>query len=325
MTQLLKGPGEQQDPTFSIDSPDLIQYQKGEPLMRMLQSTTQDFVISKSKTDPPFIFTGPESQPIFDYMRRNGVWGPMETQIFKEVCNWRCDKSKSIKSNPLVIDVGGNIGMFTLFSASMGCRVQTYEPIPGAFYFMRLSVLLNGFEDNIQTNNKAIDEGPGETVIEFHGDWGVGNIKIVDKDKDFENEKKKANNLVVKTTGLSQEIKEDVLLLKVDVEGFEDNVFKGLLPVFDEYSIENIILEVKKNRDYRYKADFLNKLRKEYIILSFKEDYSQQGLAALFVDMDCIMLSEVKADEWIPWEDIWLIKIGSPTYKKAINTLNCLK
>jgi FkbM family methyltransferase len=322
----LKGPGEQPDPTFSIDSPDLIQYQKGEPLMRMLQSTTQDFVISRTKTDPPFIFAGPESQPPVSYIRKNGIWGPMETQIFKEVLNWRCDKSKSTKVNPLVVDVGGNIGMFSLYSAALGCRVQTYEPIPGPFYFLRLSVFLNGFEDNIQTNNVAVDEEPGKTVIEMnHLDWGSANIRVMDKEKDFEIEKNKANSLVVKTTGLSQEIKEDVLLLKIDVEGFEDNVFKGLLPVFDEYSIENIVVEMKKYRDWRYKADFINKLRKNYIILNYREDYSQQGLAASFADMDCIMLSEVNADEWFPWEDLWIIKIGSPSYKKVINTLNCLK
>ena len=50
-------------------------------------------------------------------------------------------------------------------------------------------------------------------------------------------------NLTVNSVTLDHVVREDVLLMKVDVEGWEWSVFKGAGRMMREFNVENIILE----------------------------------------------------------------------------------
>ena len=50
-------------------------------------------------------------------------------------------------------------------------------------------------------------------------------------------------NLTVNSVTLDNALREDVLLMKVDVEGWEWSVFKGAARFLEEFNVENIILE----------------------------------------------------------------------------------
>jgi FkbM family methyltransferase len=289
-------------------------------LISILKDAPGEYVVGRTKTEPPFLYVGPASQPILDYIRKNGFWSPMKTQIIREMLRERCQTSLPISQNPLVIDVGANLGMHTVYSSSFGCRVMSYEPVPDAFYFLRLAVFMNGYEDRVILNEKAVDKADGESLLQIRGDWGVS-IIIPGK-----REKKEMKDVVmVQTVALSSEIKEDVLLLKIDVEGYEDNVWQGMVSILNKYNIENIIVETKKNRDFVFKVDFINELiSKSYLVLSYREDYSTQGVNRDFVDVDCYVIQNLVPEDWFPWEDLWFLKIGSPSYEKAVKTLKCL-
>jgi FkbM family methyltransferase len=288
-------------------------------LLTILKDAPGEYVVGRSKTEPPFLYAGPATQPILDYIRKNGFWSPMKTQIIKEMLRERCQPSLPGSKNPLVIDVGSNLGMHTAYSSSFGCRVMSYEPIPDAFYFLKLAVFMNGYEDRVILHEKAVDKVNGESLMQLRGDWGISIIIPGKKDK-----KEMKDIVMVQTVALSSEIKEDVLLLKIDVEGFEDNVWQGMVSILNKYNIENIICETKKNRDFVFKVDFINELTKSYLVLSYKEDYTTQGLNREFVDVDCFVIQNLQVEDWIPWEDLWFIKLGSPSYEKAVKTLKCL-
>ena len=49
--------------------------------------------------------------------------------------------------------------------------------------------------------------------------------------------------ILVPSVRLQDVIKEDVLLLKVDVEGWEWSVFKGAIDLIKNFQVENIIME----------------------------------------------------------------------------------
>jgi FkbM family methyltransferase len=48
------------------------------------------------------------------------------------------------------VDVGANIGYFTLMAAAFGCRVLALEPIPKAMSLLNYAVHLNKFSDRVQ-------------------------------------------------------------------------------------------------------------------------------------------------------------------------------
>jgi FkbM family methyltransferase len=294
-------------------------------LMKLLRDTKIEYIVTKTKTDPPFFFAGPSTQPILEFMRKNGMWAPFKVQILRNICLDRCNTSRSTKDNPLVIDVGGNVGQVALYTAAMGCNVKTYEPGHDAFHFLKLGVYLNGFERNVELNERAVDAGPGEVVISVKSDWGITVINHKMSVAEFKKMDKTEEYVTLKSVALFEEIKSDVLVLKIDVEGSEDNVIKGLIPVIGKYDIENIIMETKKMRDYSYKLDFINSMSNNYLILSYREDYSLQGVEKDFENIDCLVVKDLRHDEWIPFEDLWFIKIGSPSFEKAVKNLNCLK
>ena len=50
-------------------------------------------------------------------------------------------------------------------------------------------------------------------------------------------------NISVPSVRLEDVVKEDVLLMKVDVEGWEWSVFKGAAGLIRDYKVENVIME----------------------------------------------------------------------------------
>lgn len=53
------------------------------------------------------------------------------------------------------IDLGANIGAFTVLAASAGAFVEAYEPDPMSFEMLKLNIELNGLK-NVVTENKAV-------------------------------------------------------------------------------------------------------------------------------------------------------------------------
>jgi FkbM family methyltransferase len=66
------------------------------------------------------------------------------------------------------LDVGANIGYYALLAAAYNpsLDVLAFEPLPGAFRFLRRNVQLNGF-DQIQTRNEALADEPGTATFSF--------------------------------------------------------------------------------------------------------------------------------------------------------------
>jgi FkbM family methyltransferase len=280
-------------------------------------SNNLEYAMARSRTVPMFLFAGPIKQGIPEYMRKYGLWAPTETQIFYHACFKRCSVYKPIKSNPLVIDVGSHVGMFTIYPAAMGCRVKSYEPNTESLYYNKLSVYINGLENNVEFYQKAVGAGPGEAVMS-NDNGDLGSTYVVTDNNTI------GNNIPVPLVGLRNEIKEDVLLIKINVEGYEDEVMKGLYPILDEYNIENIKIKMKKTRDYEYKRVFINALMHDYLAINYSDDYGDYGVNRTLADMDCVVLKKLGPMAWIPWEDMWFIKKGSDSYQRALTMINCI-
>jgi len=104
-------------------------------------------------------------------------------------------------------------------------------------------------------------------------------------------------------------------LLKVDTEGYEDVVFRGMQKALEKHEISNIICETKKNNDVAYKVDFINRMIDEgYKVSSYAEHYPGDPnfwKDRLFQSFDFSMLKrlrDVNEADWIPFEDLWYQK-----------------
>jgi FkbM family methyltransferase len=83
---------------------------------------------------------------------------------------------RSIKTGSSVIDVGGNIGGFSIASAMAGAgEVHVFEPLPENFAMLQENIRLNGLEKVVRPILAAVADQPGVAVFNYkEGEAGAG-------------------------------------------------------------------------------------------------------------------------------------------------------
>jgi FkbM family methyltransferase len=123
--------------------------------------------------------------------------------------------------NPLIVDVGANAGVFSHYVHCLkhDSSFIAFEPLPKMV--QRLNELKNRTSMNMEIHQKAVSDECGEAWFETaHGYDGTSKLA---SDKEST-----GNRIRVDTTTLDAVLaSRHILLMKIDVEGFECNVIKG--------------------------------------------------------------------------------------------------
>eukprot|EP00884_Botryococcus_braunii_P020609 jgi/Botrbrau1/7231/Bobra.0021s0016.1 len=164
------------------------------------------------------------------------------------------------RNRSLVLDVGGNFGWYTLYAATLGCRVRVWEPVPRFRAFLEYGLQLNNLMTLVDVRAAVVVAKAGqkyEVLAPQQGIWGTASIGGFNIDKTlgggFPNEK-----VEVAGERLDAVVKEDVALLKIDVEGFEPDVFASASRIFKSYRVWNVVVEYSPGIYEKYKrwADY---------------------------------------------------------------------
>eukprot|EP00934_Nitzschia_sp_Nitz4_P002229 Nitzschia sp. Nitz4//scaffold676_size1792//391//1597//NITZ4_009313-RA/size1792-snap-gene-0.3-mRNA-1//1//CDS//3329556428//2229//frame0 len=195
-------------------------------------------------------------------------WGIMEHGKYYEQAlsnSFREILSNSTTGRPHVVDVGGNIGWYTLLAASLGSVVDTFEPNPENCLRICESLCLNRWEIPCKQLSPKLSDIISSASVRIH-QAGVG---LESGTALFDTKARRGNNpgggQVVtlkhipkvsegKYTDISVVSLDEVALangwyghkidiLKVDVEGFELQVFSGTKILLQEHIIKNVFLE----------------------------------------------------------------------------------
>jgi len=119
--------------------------------------------------------------------------------------------------SPRVLDLGGNIGSFTLLvhRHKPGARITAFEPGPPNIQMFQMNMLANNLpEDRIELRKMAV-AGTSGTATWFFDSANPGGSSLYEK---------KGNPVEVQIIALAQVIaegNEDIALLKIDIEGSE--------------------------------------------------------------------------------------------------------
>jgi len=185
-----------------------------------------------------------------DYISKSIInsraWEPNITNIFNNII----ENNVSVSSNHTIIDIGCNIGYFSLICAKHN-NVSNIYSVDGNstnINMLSLSCKRNGLS-NINLINKCISEKVSyfkPSNKEFAE--SVGNIGGLS----FE----ESNDMTgVISTSIDSLISENkinrVLIMKIDIEGGELNALKGAIHTLNTNVVENIIIEItpKINND----------------------------------------------------------------------------
>lgn len=129
---------------------------------------------------------------------------------------------KYLKKGDCVIDIGANIGSFTVMSAALvgeSGKILSIEADPRTFSFLSENVTLNKL-NNVKIVNCAIGDEVGEVCF---------TQKKYDSDNFIVDKKVAENDTIIVPMSKLDNVNnfEQVDLLKVDVEGFEKFIFLG--------------------------------------------------------------------------------------------------
>jgi FkbM family methyltransferase len=131
------------------------------------------------------------------------------------------------------VDIGANIGYFTVIAAnSVGGEgaVHSYEPISENVELLKRNIDSNNLK-NVNIRESVVSSFSGEIEIGISARKGQHSTK-----KDFKERKKK------KCVTLDEEIKQEIDLIKIDVEGAELQVIEGAMATIKRFK-PAIILE----------------------------------------------------------------------------------
>jgi FkbM family methyltransferase len=157
-----------------------------------------------------------------------------------------------LRPEEMFADVGANIGAFTILAAgAAGARATAFEASPETSEMLSRNVRLNGLQDRV----KVVQAAAGRTTGVVQFSVGLGTENRVDAKREG------GNSATVKMTTLDQEMGSDPpTLLKVDVEGFEAEVFAGAANILKNSKLQAMIVEHNgAGADYGFDEDRLHR------------------------------------------------------------------
>ena len=187
----------------------------------------------------------------------NGVYGELDTKIIRE----------EIHEGDIVIDVGANIGYYTLIFAQLvgsSGKVFAFEPESKNFEILKKNIEINNYP-NIVAEQKIVSDKSGIVKL-FIAEHGIVGHRI--------NQQKSSQKFIeVESIILDNYIKKlnldnKINFIKIDVEGSEPKVLEGAkeimqksnqLKIFTEFNreaVEEYGIEPKEMIDLFYRNGF---------------------------------------------------------------------
>ena len=144
-----------------------------------------------------------------------------------------------LRPDDLFADVGANIGAYTvLASGVVGARSIAFEPSPVTFARLAANVRLNNVESKVKVANVAVGRAAG--TLEFTCRLGTENCVATDQSP--------AARVRVPVVTLDETLKDSTpKMMKVDVEGFETEVFAGGTRLLSQQNLHALIVERGEN------------------------------------------------------------------------------
>jgi len=139
-----------------------------------------------------------------------------------------------LRKGDLFLDIGANIGSFTVLAAGV-CKANSwsFEPDPATIRHLQRNISINGLDERVNIYAMALGDYNGEAELTVGRD-SVNQVLVSKGERSQTIEIRKLDDLV----GMGEPV-----MLKIDVEGYEDNVLRGAKGVLGLTSLKAIEIE----------------------------------------------------------------------------------
>lgn len=192
-----------------------------------------------------------------------------------------------VKGNSIVFDIGANVGVWTVLLSRTcpSAKVHSFEPAPNTFDLLARNISINKCS-NATVNNIAASDNDG--VVEFEVPKGVsiyGRVRPEQHGVDDGGRFAHSDMYQVKCARLSDYCEkhkiEQIDFMKIDVEGFELQVLRGMEELLMQKKVGAIYIEtmednhIRMGSSYREFLEFFGKVG--YKIYTLSEEGEAQN------------------------------------------------
>jgi FkbM family methyltransferase len=159
-----------------------------------------------------------------------------------EIDEWK----KCVPGSGLILDIGSNFGFYSLVASRINkdVKIVAFEPNPSMFERINHNIALNNF-NNISVEQKGVSDRKGVLDFFISDDTNTGMSGLAKKSNSRE------ETIQVEVTDIDSFLSENrfpaVSLVKIDVEGNEFNVLKGMKNVLKS---DRPVLFIELYNDY---------------------------------------------------------------------------
>jgi len=164
-----------------------------------------------------------------------------------ETIQWINNNLRSDSNICLFVDVGANIGIYSLYAASVSANVEILaaEPIEKSFIELRNNIDLNHWADRITALNVAISDADGNgrmTRIDDRVGSSGAQLENGSEGEGVVVSVATGDQLVIKYAS-SEILTINSVMLKIDTDGNELDVLRGFNNMFAKGTISTVLVE----------------------------------------------------------------------------------
>lgn len=144
-----------------------------------------------------------------------------------------------LREEDVFLDVGANVGSYTILAAGhVGAKTWSFEPVPNTFTYLRKNIEINKLNDKVVAVPCAVGAKVGTVVLTSALDT-VNHVVS-------ETESKHQQTLEIAVVSLNEFMKHlpTPSLVKIDVEGFENEVLAGMSNLLSRPELKALIIEL---------------------------------------------------------------------------------
>ena len=159
------------------------------------------------------------------------------------------DFLRQLKPGHTVVDIGANIGYFTVLAAMWvgeTGKVIGYEASPAVFTVLKDNITMNWLLNQTEIYNKAVYSQ--NTMIKFHQSDNFQGESSIHMWTESEHDAKQFTTIEVEAVKLDDVLcqYDTIDLLKMDIEGAEYHAFLGMMALMRQGKIKQIAFEWNK-------------------------------------------------------------------------------
>ncbi|CAF1240625.1 unnamed protein product [Adineta ricciae] len=215
-------------------------------------------------------------------------WMPHQTRLIASILADTPSKSAAF------LDIGANIGWFTLVMATLGHKVIAIEPMQNNVKLLQASVHASQVSQNVIVHPNGLGVKPSLCIL-YSDNRNVGDGHTI---CDITSEEEASRRIpggyslrqVINSTRLDTLVNQNIDVMKIDVEGSELYAVQSGIRLFDEYTVRHVISEFSPRMMREKQSD-------PYEYLKF---FASRGYSIRIVTDQLASLYEQKAWQSVP-------------------------